>query len=388
MEDMAGSGVVALMPPFLSVGASLTFLSTARRRWPRAMPSRLQIGGDSLQNRQIFFLNRPDGDLTPDVFQERVVDIDPPGDGEILCRNLTVSIDPYLRLKMYDRRSYTPPLQIGEPIPGRSVAEVVESRAQGYAPGDHVAIFGGWQQYTVVRGNAAQKIDLSIASAGAWLGPLGMTGMTAYAGLLHIGRPQAGETLVVSGAAGAVGSLVGQIGRISGCRVVGIAGSEEKCRVVVEEFGFDACLNYREPKLATRLEKACPEGCDIYFDNVGGEISRTVSTLFNDFGRFVVCGLISQYSGQQAAEPTVYDEFMRLVLTRRLTVRGFIVSDIEAEYPEFEGRMADWLKAGTIVHREHVRHGFENIVPAFLGMLSGENTGKSIVHIAEDKQAS
>jgi NADPH-dependent curcumin reductase CurA len=340
-----------------------------------------------LENRQIFFSHRPDGNPTSDVFQERIVEVGRPGEGEILCRNLTVSVDPYLRLKMYDRRSYTPPLQIGELIPGRAVAEVLESRAQGYAPGDHVSIYGGWQQYTVVRGNAAKKIDLTIAPAGAWLGPLGMTGMTAYAGLMHIGKPRTGETLVVSGAAGAVGSLVGQIGRISGCRAVGIAGSEEKCRTAVEEFGFDACLNYREPDLAAKLESVTPDGCDIYFDNVGGEISRTVSPRFNDFARFVVCGSISQYSGQQPAEPTAYDELMRLVLTRRLTVQGFIVSDIASNYPDFEDKMAGWLKTGTIVHREHVRRGFEAIVPAFLGMLSGENTGKSIVHIADAEGA-
>jgi len=336
-----------------------------------------------LQNRQILFSHRPDGNPTPDVFQERIVEVGQPGEGEILCRNLTVSVDPYLRLKMYDRRSYTPPLQIGELIPGSAVAEVIESRAEGFAPGDHVAIYGGWQQYAVTRGKAARKIDLTVAPAGAWLGPLGMTGMTAYAGLMHIGKPRTGETLVVSGAAGAVGSLVGQIGRILGCRTVGIAGTAEKCRVAVEEFGFDACLNYREPDFAASLESATFQGCDIYFDNVGGEISRIVSARFNDFARFVVCGSISQYSGQQPAEPTAYDELMRLVLTRRLTVQGFIVSDIASNYPEFGDKMAGWLKAGTIVHREHARHGFEAIVPAFLGMLSGENTGKSIVHIAD-----
>lgn len=335
-----------------------------------------------MKNRQLFFSHRPEGNPSPDVFGERLVDVGTPADGELLCRNLTVSVDPYLRLKMYDRRSYTPPLKIGESIPGRSVAEVVVSRAPGFAPGDHVMVFGGWQQYAVVRAKAAQKIDLAAASAGAWLGPLGMTGMTAYSGLMHIGKPKAGETLVVSGAAGAVGGIVGQIGKILGCRVVGIAGGEEKCRAVVEQLGFDACLNYREPNLAARLETACEGGADIYFDNVGGEISRAVASVFNDFGRFIVCGLISQYSGQQPADPTAFDEFLRLILTRKLTVRGFIVTDIEREYPEFEPKMAGWLRDGRIVHREHVRHGFEQIVPTFLGMLAGENAGKSIVHIA------
>jgi NADPH-dependent curcumin reductase CurA len=200
---------------------------------------------------------------------------------------------------------------------------------------------------------------------------------------MHIGKPQPGETLVVSGAAGAVGGLAGQIGKIRGCHVVGIAGSDEKCRIVVEEFGFDECLNYRQPNLDDRLASAAPAGVDIYFDNVGGEISRTVSSTFNDFGRLIVCGLISQYSGQQPSDPTGFDEFMRLILTRRLTVQGFIVSDIEREYPEFQEKMVGWLQAGQIVHREHARGGFEEIVPAFLGMLAGENIGKSLVHIGD-----
>lgn len=341
-----------------------------------------------MKNRQLYFAHRPDVDPTPEVFAERTTDVKSPGSGEILCRNLAVSVDPYLRLKMHDRRSYTPPLRIGEEIPGRSVAEVIESRAEGFQPGDHVMINGGWQQLATVRAKGAQKIDLSIAPAGAWLGPLGMTGMTAYAGLMHIGKPQSGETLIVSGAAGAVGGMVGQIGRLMGCRVVGIAGGAEKCGFVVGDYGFDACLDYKEPDLAGRLERACSDGCDIYFDNVGGEISRAVAQRFNDFGRFVVCGLISQYSSQQPAELTAFDEFMRLILTRRLTVQGFIVTDIQNQYPEFEEKMAGWLKTGQIVHREHVRNGFDEIVPAFLGMLKGENRGKSIVHIADDDAAS
>ena len=336
-----------------------------------------------MKNRQLYFSYRPEGQPTPDVFEVREVEAGTPAEGELLCRNLTVSVDPYLRLKMHDRRSYTPPLQIGESIPGRAISQVIESRDPAFKPGDHVMIYGGWQDYAVVSAKAAQKVNLQTASAGAWLGPLGMTGMTAYAGLLHIGKPQAGETLVVSGAGGAVGGLVGQIGKILGCRVIGIAGGEDKCRSVVEHLGFNVCLNYREPQLATRLENVCGGGADIYFDNVGGEISRAVASTFNSFGRMIVCGLVSQYSGQQAAEPTAFDEFMRLILTRKLTVGGFIVTDIEHHYPEFEERMAGWLKSGEIVHREHVRHGFDEIVPAFLGMLAGENTGKSIVHIAD-----
>lgn len=335
----------------------------------------------NMKNRQLFFARRPEGDPSADVFAERLADVPNPGAGEILCRNLSLSIDPYLRLKMYDRRSYTPPLQIGEQIPGRSIAEVIESGTDGFRPGDHVMIFGGWQEYAVVRAETATKVDLSKAEPGAWLGPLGMTGETAYAGLLDIGKPRAGETLVVSGAAGAVGSLVGQIGKIHGCRVVGIAGTGEKCRAVVDDFGFDACVNYRAPDFKSQLAAALPGGCDIYFDNVGGNVSLAVSPHYNDFARVAICGLISQYSGQQPHEPTAFDEFLRLILTRRLTVRGFIIYDIAPNYPEFQTEMAKWLQSGRIVHRDHVHRGFDRIVPAFLGMLAGENTGKTIVDL-------
>ncbi len=333
------------------------------------------------QNRQIFFARRPNGDPSSDAFDSRLANIATPSQGEILCRNLVLSVDPYLRLKMHDRRSYTPPLQIGEIIPGRSVAKVIESCSDAFRPGDHVVISGGWQDYAVVAASAAKKVDLSEAPIEAWLGPLGMTGQTAYAGLLDIGKPKAGDTLVVSGAAGAVGSLVGQIGKILGCRVIGIAGSGEKCRTVVNAFGFDACVNYREADFDAQLAGALSGGCDIYFDNVGGRISLAVSTHYSDFARVAVCGLISQYSQQQPLAPTSFDEFMRLVLTRRLTVRGFIISDLASGYDGFEKEMSAWLASGRIVPQNHAHHGFDKIVPAFLGMLSGDNTGKTLVHI-------
>ncbi|MGB3501539.1 MAG: NADP-dependent oxidoreductase [Mesorhizobium sp.] len=337
------------------------------------------------RNRQIFFARRPDGPPTADVFGQRDVEVPVAGEGELLCRNIAMSIDPYLRLKMYDRRSYTPPLKIDELIPGRNIAVVVESRAPGYSAGDHVAVSSGWQDFAVVRARAAKKVDLAAASAGAWLGPLGMTGMTAYTSLFDIGKPRADETLVVSGAAGAVGSVVGQIGKALGCRVVGIAGGEEKCAVVAGEFGFDACVNYRAADFEARLAKEIGGGCDIYFDNVGGAISRSVIGHFNDFGRMIVCGLISQYSGQQAAEATAHDELFRLVLTRRLTVRGFIVSDFAPDaFPNFESDMNGWLRDGKVVFREHTHSGFDRIVPAFMDMLSGGNTGKTIVHVGDE----
>ena len=332
-----------------------------------------------MRNRQIVFAYRPNGEPSADVFKFREADVPSPREGQILCRNVAASVDPYLRLKMFDRRSYTPPLEIGQLIPGRTIAVVAETKSPTLKVGDHVAIGGSWQEYAVVDASLAKKVDLNAASAGAWLGPLGMTGMTAYAGLTQIGKPKAGDTLVVSGAGGAVGNLVGQIGRIMGCRVVGIAGGEQKCRAVREEFGFDDCVDYRHDNFPSKLEAALPRGCDIYFDNVGGVVARTVARHLNDFARIPLCGLISQYDGENPAELTAYDEFTRLILTRRLTVRGFIVSDIASGSAEFEGVMTKWLMNGEIRQREHVLVGFDALVPAFLGLLKGENLGKTIV---------
>lgn len=334
-------------------------------------------------NRRLVFAYRPEGKPLPDVFREVTDPIPSPAEGQILCRNLLLSVDPYLRLKMYDQRSYTPPLKIGEQIPGRGVAQVIESNAAGFNPGDLVACYGGWQEYAVVKASYAQKIDTSIASEEQWVGVLGMTGRTAYTGLLEIGKPKKGETLVVSGAAGAVGSLVGQIGKILGCRVVGIAGTEEKCAVVVDEFGFDACINYRAADFRDQLAAALPNGCDIYFDNVGGDVAQAVISQTNDFARVAVCGLISQYNGQNPFASTALDEFARLILSRRLTVRGFIVSDFDGQYPEFEREVTGWLKSGSVKQRHYIRHGFEEIVPAFIDLLSGENIGKTMVRLAD-----
>lgn len=336
-----------------------------------------------LTNRRLVFAYRPEGKPSPDVFGVVTDPVPSPAEGQILVRNLLVSIDPYLRLKMYDRRSYTPPLKIGEQIPGRGIAQVIESKAEGFKPGDLVACYGAWQEYAVVKAKAAQKIDTSIASEEHWLGTLGMTGRTAYTGLLDIGKPKQGDTLVVSGAAGAVGSLVGQIGKIFGCRVVGIAGTDEKCSVVVDEFGFDTCINYRAADFREQLAASLPNGCDIYFDNVGGEIAQAVISHSNDFARVPVCGLISQYNGQRAADPAALDEFMRLILSRRLTIRGFIVSDYDGQYPEFETEVAKWLKSGSVKQRHYIRHGFDQIAPAFIDLLSGENTGKTMVRLAD-----
>jgi NADPH-dependent curcumin reductase CurA len=334
-------------------------------------------------NRQIAFAARPEGDATDRTFFVREAELSAPPEGQILCRTLWVSVDPYLRLKMYDRESYTPPLQIGETIPGRSIAQVMESADPAFKAGDLVVIPGGWQDYATVKAKHAERIDPAIASPESWLGALGMTGFTAYAGLLSVGKPKAGETVVVSAAAGAVGSLVGQVARQIGCRVVGIAGGAEKCARVVSEFGFDACVDYRAEDFPARLAAACPQGIDVYFENVGGKVAATVTPLLNTFARVVVCGLVSQYGGQAGTDPKALEEYFRWILVRRLTVRGFIVYDLYEEHPDFTTIVGGWLREGKLRERFETHEGFEQIVPAFLGMLKGRNFGKSIVRIAD-----
>jgi NADPH-dependent curcumin reductase CurA len=338
---------------------------------------------NDIVNRRICFAQRPSGQPTADVFAIAVNEVALPSDGQILCRNLLVSVDPYLRLKMHDRESYTPPLEIGKQIPGGTIAQVVSSRHDDWKAGDLVAIPGGWQNYAVVPGKSATRVDTERAPLEAWLGPLGMTGYTAYAGLLSMGHPKAGETIIVSAAAGAVGSLAGQIGKALGCRVVGIAGSDTKCKTVVETFGFDACIDYRSSTFEDDLRAASPDGYDIYFDNVGGQISFSVQKQMKLFGRIIVCGLISQYSGQNDLDPKSLDEYMRWILVRRLAIRGFIVSDLARNHPEFHETVAGWLKNGQVRLETTLYYGFDQIIPAFLAMLEGRNTGKSIIRIAE-----
>ncbi|MCC5969073.1 MAG: NADP-dependent oxidoreductase [Pararhodobacter sp.] len=338
---------------------------------------------NALKNRQYVFAARPEDQATAARFGLVETDLPEPETGQILCRNLWLSVDPYLRLKMHDRESYTPPLQIGEAIPGTSVAQVVTSTDPAFQAGDLVAIAGGWQEYAVVKASGAQRVDPALSRPESWLGALGMTGFTAYGGLISIGQPKAGETVVVSAAGGAVGSLVGQIARQMGCRVVGIAGGPEKCRRTVERFGFDACVDYRATNFPEALADACPNGIDVYFENVGGRVSAAAMPLLNMFARVPVCGLISQYDGQSGTDPNALEEFMRWVLVRRLTLRGFIVYDLYKNHPEFTQTMAGWLRDGKIREEFNLHQGFDQVVPAFLSMLKGKSFGKTLVQIAE-----
>jgi len=261
---------------------------------------------------------------------------------------------------------------------GGTVGEIVASRNPKFAVGDIVSAYGGWQDYALSSGVGLRKLDPAAAPVTTALGVLGMPGMTAYAGLLEIGRPKPGETVAVAAASGAVGSVVGQIAKIKGCRAVGIAGGPDKCRYVVDELGFDACIDHRAPDLARQLEAACPAGIDVYFENVGGAVQQAVWPLLNDFARIPVCGLIAQYS---AATPMPGPD-MFSVLRKRLTLRGFIVTDFAAKQGDFLREASDWVRSGRLKYREDVIEGLENAPAAFLGLLQGRNFGKLLVKVA------
>ncbi len=328
-------------------------------------------------NRQILLKSRPEGAPTVDNFELREAPVPEPGSGEVLMRTLYLSLDPYMRGRMSAAKSYAKPVDIGQPMVGGTVGKIVASRNPAYAVGEIVLGYGGWQEYALSSGAGLRKLDPSIAPVSTALGMLGMPGMTAYVGLLEIGQPKAGETIVVAAASGAVGSVVGQIGKINGCRVVGIAGSPEKCRFVREELGFDACVDHRVPDFARQLEGACPKGIDIYFENVGGAVQQTVWPLLNDFARIPVCGLIAQYN---AAKPMPGPD-MFSVLRKRLLLRGFIVSDFSAKQADFLRDASAWVRAGRLKYREDIVEGLENAPAAFLGLLQGKNFGKLLVKV-------
>jgi NADPH-dependent curcumin reductase len=309
-----------------------------------------------------------------------------PGRDQILLRTLYLSLDPYMRGRMSAAKSYAKPVEIGEVITGGTVSEVVRSNDERFAPGDVVLGMAGWQTHAVLDGAGLSKLDPSAAPISTALGVLGMPGMTAYTGLLNIGQPKEGETLVVAAAAGPVGSLVGQIARMKGCRVIGVAGRADKCRYLVDELGFDAAIDHRAPDFANRLEEACPKGIDIYFENVGGAVWDAVFPLLNDFARIPVCGLIAHYNATELPlGPDRTPVLMRAVLTKRLTIRGFIVWDFAAQREDFIRDVGNWLREGRIKYREDIVDGIENAPQAFISLLKGENFGKLVVRVAPER---
>ena len=338
--------------------------------------------------RRIVLASRPVGEPKPGDFRLEEFAVPEPGPGQVLLRSLWLSLDPYMRGRMSDAASYAKPVEIGQVMEGRAVSEILVSHVDGFSSGDIVFANSGWQTHALASGRGLRRIEREIAPVSAALGVLGMPGLTAYAGLAEIGKPQAGETVVVAAASGAVGSVVGQIARIRGARAVGIAGGPEKCRYVVEELGFDACVDHRAGDLAGRLKDACPQGIDVYWENVGGKVFDAVMPLFNNFARMPVCGLISQYNlteGPAGADRLT--AFMRMTLTRRLNTRGFIVSDFAALEPDFRRDMSAWLREGRVKFREHVIEGLENAPRGLIGLLKGENFGKTVVRIAADHDA-
>lgn len=327
-------------------------------------------------NHQVVLAARPEGLPAPEDFAVQSVPLQRPADGEVLLRHSFFALQPSARLHMR-ASSYRASLGIGQVIPGNAVGEVVESRSPQFRPGDLVVHRdGGWQEFSVCAAPALWRADASIAPPQAWLGVLGTSGLTGYVGLLDIGRPMAGETVVVSAATGSVGSLVGQIARLKGCRVVGIAGGAAKGKLAVEKFGFDACVDYRAPDFASQLQAACPGGIDVYFDNVGGAVRDAVWPHMKQFGRVVVCGLISEYNGAAAPGPAWMD-----LLTKRLSVRGFIVVDHLDRFDAFVRDMGAWSRSGAVVAEEHVTDGLESAIGAFIGMLNGQNHGKALVRL-------
>src|SRR5215207_9724810 len=335
------------------------------------------------QNRRIALASRPVGEPKPTDFRLEKGPIPEPGPGQVLLRTLWLSLDPYMRGRMSDAKSYAKPVGLGEVMTGGTVGEVMRSNDPKFSPGDIVLGMGGWREYAVMDGKELRKLDPKAAPLSTHLGILGMPGMTAYTGLLNIGQPKAGETVAVAAATGPVGSLVGQIAKRKGCRAVGIAGGSEKCRALTEEFGFDAAVDHSAPDLAEKLKAASPKGIDIYFENVGGAVWDAVFPLLNDFARIPVCGLIANYNMTELPPgPDRTPPLFRAVLTKRLTIRGFIVWDFAAQAREFATEVGGWLREGRIKYREDVVDGLENAPRAFMGLLKGKNFGKLVVRVA------
>jgi len=336
-------------------------------------------------NRRIVLARRPQGAVLPSDFRLEEAPVPEPGQGQLLLRTLQLSLDPYMRGRMSDAPSYAAPVALGAVMVGGTVCRVESSRHPGFQPGELVLAYSGWQDYALSDGAGLLRLDPAAGRPSLALGVLGMPGFTAYMGLLDLGAPKAGETVVVAAATGAVGSVVGQIARNLGCRVAGIAGGPDKCRYAVEELGFDACLDHRAPDLGARLAQACPGGVDVYFENVGGAVFEAVLPLLNPRARVPVCGLISQYDLEPGAAGATLSaaQLERVLLTRRVRMQGFIIfDDYGPRFGEFRKTMAEWLREGRIKYREDVAEGLENVPAAFIAMLRGGNFGKLIVQVA------
>ena len=337
-------------------------------------------------NRQIQLASRPVGAPTAANFHLATTTVPSAGPGQVLLRTVYLSLDPYMRGRMSAAASYAASVAVGATLIGATVCRVEASQHERFAVGDWVLAYTGWQDYAVSDGSGLTRLDPAMARPSYALGLLGMPGFTAYMGLLDIGAPKAGETVVVAAATGAVGSVVGQIAKLKGCRVVGIAGGPRKCQAAVDELGFDACIDHHSPELPALLAAACPNGIDVYFENVGGKVFDAVLPLLNAAARVPVCGLIADYNATGLpGGPDRSALLMRTLLIKRIRMQGFIIfDDYGHRYPEFAQEMAQWLKQGKVKFREDIVDGLENAPQAFIGLLEGKNFGKLIVRVAKD----
>ena len=329
-----------------------------------------------MKSKQILLARRPRGQVSQDDFRLVETDVPPIRDGQVLTRVHYLSLDPYMRGRMEESKSYAAPQPLGEVMIGGTVAEVIESKDPALKAGDFVVGMAGWQEYQVTRPAAVRKIDLSVIPPSAYLGPVGMPGVTAWYGLTQIGRPKEGETVVVSAASGAVGSVVGQLAKLRGCRAVGIAGGKVKCDLVTGELGFDACIDYKSDSFREQFKAATATGIDVVFENVGGMVFDAALARMNPFGRIAVCGLIAGYDGQPIPIQNV-----RSILINRLLIQGFIVSEHMELWPQALAELAQHVAARRIRYRETVAQGLESAPRAFIGLLKGENLGKQLVKL-------
>ena len=337
-------------------------------------------------NRRILLAARPKAAPVATDFKLEVLARPEIEAGQILLRTVYLSLDPYMRGRMSEAKSYAASLELEDVMLGATVSRVAESQHADYKLGDWVLSFNGWQDYAVSNGNNLTSLGADPALPSYALGIVGMPGFTAYMGLLDIGKPQSGETLVVAAATGPVGATVGQIGKLKGCRVIGVAGGEEKCRHAVGVSGFDACIDHKASDFAQQLALACPDGIDIYYENVGGKVFDAVLPLLNTSARIPVCGLVSQYNATSLPDgPDRLSLLMRAILTKRLSMKGFIIFDDYGDrYPEFAKNMTDWLAEGKIQYLEQIADGLENAAEAFIGLLEGRNFGKLVIRVGDD----
>ena len=327
-------------------------------------------------SREIRLAARPVGMPTAETFELATVDVGAPSDGQVLVQNLVMSVDPYMRGRMNDAKSYVPPFQVGAALEGGAVGRVVESKASGFVAGDLVLSMLGWREYAIGDARALRKLDPSVEPISAWLGVLGVTGFTAWAGLQLV-KVKSGDRVFISGAAGGVGIIAGQLAKLRGCTVIGSAGSADKVRLLTEDLGFDAAFNYRDGDVYKQLMAASPKGIDVYFDNVGGDHLEAAISALKPFGRIAACGSISGYN-----EPTPGPRNMAMIIGKRLTIKGFIVSDFEPQRAQFEAEIGGLLASGALQSRETTVQGIQHAPDAFLALFSGGNTGKMIVSLA------